>query len=173
MRPVRALFLLAALLIALAPTPSEAARKRIRLGTIAPSGTTFHKILEEMVAEWSKGTEGRLKAKIIAGGVAGDEPAMVRQMKFGKLGSCVLLVAGLSTIEKGFDVFAMPLTYENREELEYVITKMQPHFREKLRKKGFELVNLGFIGWAHMFSKEPVTSVADVKKRKLFTCTEC
>jgi TRAP-type C4-dicarboxylate transport system substrate-binding protein len=156
-------------LAALGSSPSEAGRRKVRLGTLAPSGSAFHKILEEMVADWSKETEGRIKMKIIAGGVAGDDPAMVRQMKFGKLGAGSLLVQGLAMIDPASNVFALPLFYESRQEVEYVIEKVQPWFRERMRKKGFELVNLAFIGWAHVFSKKPVKSLADVKKMKLFT----
>lgn len=169
MKWVRGSFLVLAALAAFGAAPSEAARRTQRLGTIAPKGSAFHKALEDMVADWNKATEGRLKMKIIAGGVAGDDPAMVRQMKFGKLGAGALLVQGLATVDPGFNVFVMPLRFESREEVEYVIEKVRPWFRERVRKKGFELVNLAFLGWAHLFSKKPVKSLADVKKLKLFT----
>lgn len=46
---------------------------------------------------------------------------------------------------------------------------MWPYFQKKFEAKGFRLAERGELGWIHFFSKSKVTSVADLRKQKLWT----
>jgi TRAP-type C4-dicarboxylate transport system substrate-binding protein len=45
---------------------------------------------------------------------------------------------------------------------------MEPVLRQRLEEKGFVLLNWGHGGWVYFFSKEPVTTLAELKKTKIF-----
>ena len=45
----------------------------IKIATLAPSGSPYHEIIQEMAAAWRKRSDDRVMLKIYPGGVAGDE----------------------------------------------------------------------------------------------------
>jgi TRAP-type C4-dicarboxylate transport system substrate-binding protein len=148
--------------------PSHAANTVIRLATLVPEGTVWHKVLLDMGDQWSKGTQSRVTMRIYPGGVAGDESDMVRKMRIGQLQAGAITVVGLSQIDPAFMVFATPMLFESYPELLHVIDRMQPTLEKRLEAKGFVLLNWGHAGWLYFFTKTPVTSVAELKKTKLF-----
>src|SRR5690242_10819619 len=93
------LFLLS---LVLAAAPARAQSSVVKLATLVPDGSVWHKVLRDMGDDWSKGTQGRVTLRIYAGGVAGDEPDMVRKMRIGQIQAAALTVAGLSDIDPAF-----------------------------------------------------------------------
>ncbi|MCI0426354.1 MAG: C4-dicarboxylate ABC transporter substrate-binding protein, partial [Actinobacteria bacterium] len=63
------LCLLATLLLS---RPTESAVV-VRMGTLAPSGSSWELILRRMGVEWGQSTDGELRLRIYAGGTVGDE----------------------------------------------------------------------------------------------------
>jgi TRAP-type C4-dicarboxylate transport system substrate-binding protein len=169
--PLRAPALAAALAFAaalLAAPPLAAQKTTIKLATLVPDGSVWHRILKDMGAAWSRDTAGRVTLNIYPGGVAGDEPDMVRKMRIGQLQAATLTVTGLSEIDDSFGVFQVPMFYDSYAELDAVVGKLAPVLRERLDAKGFVLVHWGHAGWVHLFSTKPVRSLDDLKKTKLF-----
>ena len=140
----------------------------IKLASLVPEGSVWHKILQGTGAEWSAATNGRVALRIYPGGVAGDEPDMVRKMRIGQIQASALTVMGLSSIDDSFMVFAIPVMFDSYPELLYVLDQMEPTLKKRLEAKGFVLLNWGHAGWVHFFTKKPVTSAAEMKKLKMF-----
>jgi TRAP-type C4-dicarboxylate transport system substrate-binding protein len=163
------LFAMAALATFTGPAPAPAASKTtIKMATLVPEGTVWHKTLTDLGASWTRETEGRVALRLYAGGVAGDEPVMVRKMRIGQLNGSVLTVLGLADLDDSFLAFTVPMLFESYDELLYVLDKMEPVLKKRLEAKGFVLLNWGHAGWLYLFSREPVASVADLKKQKLW-----
>ena len=72
--------LLCAVLLA-ASAAAHAQPQVIKLASLVPDGSVWHKILQGTGAEWSTATGGRVTLRIYPGGVAGDEPDMVRKLR--------------------------------------------------------------------------------------------
>ncbi|MEM1206126.1 MAG: TRAP transporter substrate-binding protein DctP [Acidobacteriota bacterium] len=161
-------WLLAALLIVLL-APSVQAATVVKMATLVPEGSVWDGILRHMGAEWSDRTDGQVKLRLYPGGVAGDEPDIVRKMRVGQLQGAALTVAGLSVIDEGFEVFELPMFFESYDELYHVLDTLRPDFEKRLEAKGYVLLNWGQGGWVHIFSKKPVRSVDDLRSQKLFT----
>ena len=53
----------------------------IKLGSLAPVGSPWDNALRELAAEWQKISRGRVNMKIYPGGIAGDEPDMLRKIR--------------------------------------------------------------------------------------------
>lgn len=155
--------------VALAAVPRAApAQTVVKLVTLAPSGSVLHRILEDQAAEWRQVSDGRVEVRLYAGGVAGDDPDMVRKLRLGQFQAAALSVEGLSEIDEAFNLFQIPLFFQSIDELFYVIEQLEPVLRERLEDKGFMLLNWGYAGWVHLYSKRPITSVADLRAQKLF-----
>ena len=167
MRLLRPMMLLALGAAALA-APVAAQPVTIKLATLVPDGSVWDKILKTMGAEWSQGTQGRVQLRIYPGGVAGDEPDVVRKMRLGQVQAAALTTAGLSTIDPSFKLFSIPMFFDSYDELHTVLAKMEPTFKQRLEAKGFVLLNWGHGGWVYFFTKQPVETVDQLKKCKMF-----
>ncbi len=160
---------IATLSLLLLTLPVSAAGVRIKLATLAPDGSAWHLVLEEMGATWQERTDGRVRVVLYAGGVAGDEPDMLRKIRIGQLHGASLTTAGFSDVDSAFDVFTIPLFFESWDEFVYVRDKLAPELERRLESKGLKLLHWGRGGWIHLFSKQPVRTVADLRQVKMFT----
>ena len=156
---------------ALAIAPVFAAPVEIKLATLVPANTTWHKALLDMGSTWNKDTEGRVTLTVYPGGTQGDEATTLKKMRPGidTLQASFLTVAGLGELDEAFNVFAMPFFLETPDEEMAVEQKLTPLLEQKLQARGFHLLCWGTGGWVELFSKKPLHSLADVKAAKLFT----
>lgn len=141
----------------------------IKLATVVPDASIWDKALKQMAAEWKQATGDRVVTTVFSGGSQGDEPTVLRKIRLDALQAASFTVVGLSTIDASFNVFNMPFFFESYEELNAVVEKMTPVFRQRLQSKGFVLLNWGHGGWLQVFTKRPVKTVADLKSIKLYT----
>ena len=148
-----------------------AAPLNIKLATLAPANTSWHKALLDMGDTWTKTTEGRVKLIVYAGGTQGDEPSALRMMRPGvdTLQAGLFTAGGLAQLDEGFNALAMPFFFESDEEELAVQNKISPILEQRLQAKGFRILNWGTGGWVQMFSKKPLRTLSDVKGAKLFT----
>ena len=72
---------------------------RIRLATLAPKDSSFHKSLMTMGEKWRTATGGSLTLTIYTDGSQGGEADMVRRMRAGQLQAALLSGPGLSQID--------------------------------------------------------------------------
>ncbi|MEK7329320.1 MAG: TRAP transporter substrate-binding protein DctP [Candidatus Eisenbacteria bacterium] len=163
--------LLAALAVMPALAPSPAATQAptvIKLATLVPDGSVWDKAMKEMGAEWSQATAGRVLLRVYPGGVAGDEPDIVRKMRIGQLQAAAITTAGLAAIDPAFQVFGIPMFFDSYPELYAVLAKMEPVLKQRLEARGFVLLNWGHGGWVYFFTRQSARTVAEIKKVKMF-----
>ncbi len=155
-------------LTALSALPQPADAVTLKLATLVPDRSVWGDVLREMSDEWRKATDGRVELRIYSGGVAGDDPDVVRKMRIGQLHAGTLTLSGLTDIDPAFSLFNIPLFFASYEEYFFVLAELEPEFKKILRERGFELLHWGHGGWVHLFSVEPVRTVDDLKRLKLF-----
>ena len=160
--------LLAAFALAASVSAAGAQASVVKLASLVPDGSLWHKVLQGAGAEWSAATAGRVTLRIYPGGVAGDEPDMVRKMRIGQIQASALTVMGLSAIDDSFLVFAITNMFDSYGELLYVLDRMTPALKQRLEAKGFVLLNWGHAGWVHFFTRRPVQTATEIKKLKMF-----
>ncbi len=170
-RPIKLLSLACALLGATAfAAPARAADEVIiKLGTMAPEGSIWHKLLKEMGEEWAKVSGGKVKLRLYAGGVAGDESAMLRKMKLGQLQAAALSAVGLQGLERSPQAVATPGLITSDAEWEYIFAKMQPIWGKRIADKGYVPLMWGDTGWVHLFFSKEIRTPAQAKGSKVFT----
>ncbi len=164
-------FLVIAITLAVAPALLLAAAGEIKLATLAPANTSWHKALLDMGSTWNKDTQGRVTLTVYAGGIQGDESTTIKKMRPGidTLQASFLTAAGLAELDEAFNVFMMPFFFESDEEEMAVEKKLTPLLEQRLQAKGFHLLSWGTGGWVQVFSKKPLRTLGDVKNAKLFT----
>jgi TRAP-type transport system periplasmic protein len=140
----------------------------IRLATLVPSGTTWHKALLDMGNAWKTDTAGRVSLTIYPGGTQGDEATTIKKMQNNILQASFLTSVGLAEVDEAFNVFGMPFFIESGDEETAVEQKLTPILEQRLQARGLHLLAWGTGGWVQVFSKKPLRSLADVKAAKLF-----
>ena len=162
----RTLLVAAAFLGAARPAPGQ----RINLGTVAPEGSPWHQILQQMGQEWRKISGGSINL-VIYSGVFGDEGEMVRKVRVGQLQAVGLSGAGLIHVAPGVSCLQIPMMIESYEEFDYVRQRMTPRLEPLIEQGGFQILNWSEVGWVHFFTKKPARTLDDIRKMKLFTST--
>ncbi len=162
-----ALVVLGALLAA-PPTRAQAPLV-VRLATLVPDGSTWHLILKEAGEKWKAASGGRVTVRLFPGGVAGDDPDVVRKMRLGTLNAGLLTSVGVAEIDKSVYALGIPLMYDSYEEVYYVLEKMRPRLEASLETKGFVVLNWADGGWVRFFTQKPVAVPDDLRAQKLFS----
>ena len=168
-RTLAALTLIPLVLMAASPAPAAAQATVVKLATLVPEGSVWDKALRDMGADWSTATQGRVTLRVYPGGVAGDEPDVVRKMRIGQLQAAAVTTAGLASIDPSFNIFNVPMFFTSYPELYAVLEKLEPVLRQRLEAKGFVLLSWGHGGWVFFFTKNAVANVEGLKKTKMFT----
>jgi len=145
------------------------AETTLRIATLAPEGSSWLKAFKQVARDVKEKTDGRVAIKVYAGGVMGDEGAMVRKMRTGQLDGAALTNVGLGEINKQLLMLQLPLLFKNYDELDRVRDAMSTKFETLIEAEGFRLDgNWGDVGFAYMFSNTPIKVPSDVKKAKMW-----
>jgi len=165
-----ALVALAAVAAAWPAPPAEAqAPIIVRTATLVPDGSSWHLILKETADKWKQLSGGRVVVRLFPGGVAGDDPDVVRKMRLGTLNGGVLTSVGIAELDKSVYAMGVPLMYDSYEEVYWVHEKMRPRLEASLEAKGYVVLNWADAGWVHFFTKKPVAVPDDLRQLKLFS----
>ncbi len=156
------------LLVGLAP-PVSAQPIIVKMATLVPDGSSWHLVLKETAEKWKTISGGRVVVRLYPGGVAGDDPDVVRKMRLGTLNAGVLTSVGVAQIDKSVYALGVPLMYSSYEEVYYVLEKMRPRLEASLEAKGFVVLNWADAGWVHFFTQKPVAVPDDLRALKLFS----
>ncbi|OGB49859.1 MAG: C4-dicarboxylate ABC transporter substrate-binding protein [Burkholderiales bacterium RIFOXYD12_FULL_59_19] len=156
-------------LAALAASAAHAANKQLRIGTLVPKNSLYHRQLMEIGETWRTAQGGSAKYLVFTDGSQGGEAEMARRMRIGQLQGALLSVVGLREIEPSIAALqVMPLLFRNWEEVDYVREKMRPAMEKKFLDKGFVVLAWGDAGWVRFFSKEAALRPDDFKRMKFF-----
>lgn len=146
-----------------------AADKQLRIGTLAPKNSLYHRQLMALGEAWRGTQGGGAKYLVYTDGSQGGETDIVRRMRIGQLQGGLLSVVGLQEIESSINALqSMPLMFRSWDEVDYVREKMRPAMEKKFLDKGFVVLAWGDAGWVRFFSKTAAVRPADYKGMKFF-----
>ena len=157
--------LFALLFAACALSSTARAEERIKLGTLAPNGSTWHTLLKEMGQKWSEASGGKVKLIIYAGGVVGNEGDMVKKTRIGQLQAAALTTIGLHEITPEPQSIDVPMMIDSSATLDYVMDKMAPRFEKELEQKGYVAIGWSEVGFVRFFSSKEYKTMADFTTR--------
>ena len=140
----------------------------LKFATLAPSGTTWMNLLQEWADQVRDESKGRLVFKIYPGGVQGDEPDVIKKIRFGQLHGGAFTGYGLGHIYSPARVLELPFLFNDIDEIDYVRKQFMPEIEQGYRDNGYEMLGWMEVGFVYFFSKEPIHSLDDQKKRRIW-----
>ena len=156
------------LVFALGSGSATAQPVSLRIATVAPPGTSFHKHLEDLGAQWAKAPGGAVKLNIFPG-TQGGEPQIVRRMRLGQMQGAMLTAIGLSQINESVTALQLlPGDFKSWEEVDYVREKLEKKLEAILLKEGYVVLFWGDAGWVRFFSTKPITGIQDLKSMRVY-----
>lgn len=161
--------LLLALLALTLPAAQADDPVKVRLGTIAPKGSSYFRILQELGEGWRK-VQGEASAFVIYGdGSQGGEADMVRRMRVGQLNAALLSSVGLAEIDRSaLALQTVPMLFHDWAEVDYVRERVRQQLDARLAEKGFVVLFWADGGWVRYFSKDPAATPTEFKRFKVF-----
>jgi len=141
----------------------------VKMATLVPDGSSWHLILKQTAEKWKTISGGRVIVKLYPGGVAGDDPDVVRKMRLGTLNAGVLTAVGVAQVDRSVYALGVPMMYDSYDEVYGVLERMRPRLEQGLEAKGFVVLNWADGGWVHFFTQKPVAVPDDLRALKLFT----
>lgn len=146
-----------------------AADRQLRIGTLAPKNSLYHRQLMDLGEAWRGAQGSGAKYLVYPDGSQGGETDMVRRMRIGQLQGGLLSVVGLREIEPSIAALQnMPMMFKSWEEVDYVREKMRPAMEKRFLDRGFVVLAWGDAGWVRFFSKEAAFAPNDFRKMKFF-----
>lgn len=153
-------------LLALMTTPTQATT--LKIATIAPDGTHWMEELKKGADLINQRTEGRVKFRFYPGGVMGNDKSVLRKIRIGQLHGGAVTGGGLQSIYPDSQVYSMPLLFRSFEEVDYVRSRMDAQLIEQLYEHGYVSFGLGEGGFAYLMSDQPLHSIEDLKRHKVW-----
>ena len=158
------------LLCGLMGASALASDKPLRIGTLAPKNSLYHRQLLEIGEAWRQAQGGNAKYVVFPDGSQGGEAELARRMRIGQLQGALLSIVGLSEIEPSINALqSIPLLFKTWEEVDHVREKMRTSMEKKFLDKGFVVLAWGDAGWVRFFSKDALMRPDDFKKMKFFS----
>jgi TRAP-type C4-dicarboxylate transport system substrate-binding protein len=153
--------LLMAALAALATSTAQA-QVTIKLGTLAPAGSTWHEILKEVGQRWEQVSGGQVKLRVYAGGTQGSEGDMVRKMGIGQLQASSISNIGMHDILPEPQMLSLPMFFTDEPEVECTFGKVRGRIEAAFDDKGYEVLQWSRIGAMSMFCDQPFRTPAEM-----------
>jgi TRAP-type C4-dicarboxylate transport system substrate-binding protein len=141
----------------------------IKVATIAPKGSIYHRVLQEMGEAYQRATKPGARFVIYPNSIQGTEADTVRRMRVGQLHASMLTVVGLTQIDRSVAALQfMPMMFRSWDELDYVREKLRPDLEAKLAAKGFVVLIWGEAGWVQFFTKEDIATPEEYRQSRIF-----
>ena len=170
--PTRLITILCGVTIFMSADVLWAKKQVFKVATLAPEGSTWWKTFKMADERLRQLSGGEMSMRLYAGGVAGDEPDVVRKMRVGQLHGAALTSVGLAEIQPATLVLQAPGLFSSWEELDTVRKKMAGRLEKLLEKEGYAVLLWGDVGFNRVFSNTPVSGPSDMKNTKPWCWTQ-
>jgi TRAP-type transport system periplasmic protein len=141
----------------------------IKFSSLAPEGTTWMNLFHELDDEVRAATNGQVGFKMYPGGVQGDEPDVLRKMRFGQLHAGGFTGNGLGTVLSSMRILEVPFLFESKAEVDFILDEYTDWFDAQFREKGYVLLGWAEVGSVYIFSKEPITDFSEMRGVKMWS----
>ncbi len=149
-------------------TAAAAPEYTLKFATLAPPGSTWMNLIEQWAGEVKAQSQGRLAFKLYPGGISGDEPDVLRKIRFGQLHGGAFTGYGIGQIHPPARVLELPFLFRNLAEVDHARAAFHDEFARGFRESGFEHLGWMEVGFVHFFSKHPVQTLDDLKPRRIW-----
>ena len=158
-----------ALLLILLSDPLLAAKPwELKFATLAPPDSGWTKLIEQWAETVETESDGRLVFRLYAGGVQGDEPDVLKKIRFGQLHGGAFTGHGIGHIYSPARVLELPFLFADIDEIDYVRARLMPEFEQGFLDNGYVMLGWLELGHVYIFSKQPIRSLEDLARARLW-----
>jgi len=151
--------------VSMAPATSVAADYVIKVGTVAPKGTPWAKLLTRIAKRLEKESNGRIKVKTYMGGKLGGEDSLVRRCQSGSLQLIGVSSGAMAAVVPELNVLELPYLFDNYKQADRILdTVVRKDFEDILAEKGFHLYQWSENGFRHFAMKDTFVTGPDSLK---------
>jgi TRAP-type C4-dicarboxylate transport system substrate-binding protein len=161
-------FVFVLLLAGSAATAVAKPQYTLKFATLAPTGSTWMNILEEWGRTVLDKSGGRLAIKFYAGGVQGDEPDVIKKIRFNQLQGGAFTGYGIGRIYSPARVMELPFLFNNYDEIDHVRAQFHEKFQQGFRQHGYELLGWMEVGFVHVFSTRETNTLEEMRHRRVW-----
>jgi len=154
--------------LGLLTTNLNAAEYTLKFATLAPPGSTWMNLLQEWDRTVQERSGGRLEFKFYPGGVQGDEPDVIKKMRFGQLHGGAFTGYGIGQMYSPARVLELPFLFQSTAEVDALREAFTPEFEQGFRDHGYRLLGWMEVGPVYFFSQYPVEDFDDLKQRRIW-----
>jgi TRAP-type transport system periplasmic protein len=147
--------------------PAFADEVTIKLGTLAPQGSSWHVLLKELAERFAKESGGRVKLKIYAGGTQGGEGDMVRKMAVGQLQAASITDVGMHDILPEPMVFSTPGLVDPAL-FNAIFPSVEKRLEALVEAKGYVVLHWAQVGSIYIFCDHPYATPEAAADAKFF-----
>jgi len=153
------------LLLLLLTGRADADRVRLRVGTLAVDGSRYMLDMTALGKEIERRTRGDVEIVWVSNGQAGDETAMVDGIRHGALAGGALSETGLIAFVPEMTVWQYPGLVASYDDVDRATAAVDATTRERFDKQGVQFLMWADLGFAHLFSTEPIANLRDTLGR--------
>lgn len=161
---------LVALAMMLVPGASEHAQaantRYIRVATLLPRDSDLARSFRKIDRALRSASNNGWAIRLYAGGVAGDEPDVLRKMRIGQMDASIVTTTGLSHLVKEIAVLDSPGVIHDYGEFEAVTTAMKDEWARSFDEKGWKLLGWSEAGQYRWFSRAGMERPSDLRERR-------
>jgi TRAP-type C4-dicarboxylate transport system substrate-binding protein len=155
------------LLLALG-SPTRAQKVTLRFATAAPDGTSWARALKAVGRDIEEQSRGEIVTKWYFGGIAGDEMEMLSRLERGQID--VAMSGGMlcMRLSPAMRVLRLLGLFQSREETAYVLGLLRPIMDAEFAQHGLHLMATAGLGSDMLFTRTPITSMADLRRSRIW-----
>ncbi len=148
--------------------PAMATALTLKIATISPEGSMWMTQMRKGAKQVAQETQNRVKFKFYPGGVMGNDKAVLRKIRVGQLHGGAVVGGSLSDFFPANQIYAQPMKFSRIQEVDHVREYLDDFIIQGLDRAGFVTFGLTGGGFAYIMSQKPITTVGDLKKRKVW-----
>lgn len=145
---------------------AHAQAQTLKIATLAPEGSFWMNEMRAGAETIGTRTEGRVSFRFYGGGVQGNDNQVRRKMRIGQLHGATFTSGALGQFTGTAELYALPLTFRNMDEVRYVRERMDQHLRDALEQAGAVNFGLAGAGQGYLMSNKPVSTLADLSRQR-------
>ena len=140
-----------------------------KLATLSPDGSAPMKDFRETLASIESKTEGRVSFRLYAGGVMGDDTAVLRKMRVRQLQGGILQTSAFEQFDSSIGLYNLPMIFQDLEEVTAVRTELDASVIDSLEQRNLTVLGFVGLGFANAMGKHPATSMAHARGLKVWS----
>lgn len=145
--------------------------KTFKIATTAPGGSFWMNQMRAGAKKIKQLTNDRVKFKFYPGGIMGSEAVMMKKIRIHQLQGAAVSNGILSKFYPDSQIYALPMIFNNYDEVDYVRNIMDKKIIKGLEQAGLISFGLSEGGFAYIMSTTPVKKTVDLDNHKVWSPT--